>query len=124
MALLQEQGRNPSSSGSTQRTRLSRTSPVRWLAVFPISKLRRHVFSIRGAVCRRNLVARTDETRTRSSSDDIDVFHGNFTAEAPLGTYQGITEKILSRTPASFRTGACAARFEQTRMAGVKLIAD
>jgi hypothetical protein len=34
-------------------------------------------FELRGAVRRRSLVARTDETRTRSSSHDIDDIHGN-----------------------------------------------
>src|SRR5262245_37666507 len=39
-----------------------------------------------------------------SSDEHADVAPDLFTAETPLGTYQGITEKILSRTPASFRT--------------------
>src|SRR5262245_44005455 len=60
-----------------QQARSSCTSLVQWLAVFLITKLRQPVFSIRGAVRRRSLVARADETRKRSSSDDIDDFHGN-----------------------------------------------
>ena len=39
-----------------------------------------------------------------SSDEHADVAPDLFTAETPLGTYQGITEKFLSRTPASFRT--------------------
>jgi len=39
-----------------------------------------------------------------SSDEHADVAPDLFTAETPLGTYQGITEKVLSRTPASFRT--------------------
>jgi crotonobetainyl-CoA:carnitine CoA-transferase CaiB-like acyl-CoA transferase len=39
-----------------------------------------------------------------SSDEHADIAPDLFTAETPLGTYQGITEKILSRTPASFRT--------------------
>jgi crotonobetainyl-CoA:carnitine CoA-transferase CaiB-like acyl-CoA transferase len=39
-----------------------------------------------------------------SSDEHADVAPDLFTAETPLGTYQGITEKLLSRTPASFRT--------------------
>jgi len=39
-----------------------------------------------------------------SSDEHADVAPDLFTAETPLGTYQGITEKILSRTPAAFRT--------------------
>jgi len=39
-----------------------------------------------------------------SFDEHADVAPDLFTAETPLGTYQGITEKILSRTPASFRT--------------------
>jgi crotonobetainyl-CoA:carnitine CoA-transferase CaiB-like acyl-CoA transferase len=42
---------------------------------------------------------------TAGSSDEYaDIAPDLFTAETPLGTYQGITEKTLSRTPASFRT--------------------
>jgi crotonobetainyl-CoA:carnitine CoA-transferase CaiB-like acyl-CoA transferase len=39
-----------------------------------------------------------------SSDEHADVAPDLFIAETPLGTYQGITEKLLSRTPASFRT--------------------
>jgi crotonobetainyl-CoA:carnitine CoA-transferase CaiB-like acyl-CoA transferase len=39
-----------------------------------------------------------------SSDEHADIAPDLFTAETPLGTYQGITEVILSRTPASFRT--------------------
>src|ERR1700757_672176 len=39
-----------------------------------------------------------------SADEHADVAPDLFTAETPLGTYQGITERILSRTPASFRT--------------------
>src|SRR5262245_34277823 len=39
-----------------------------------------------------------------SSDEHADVGPDLLTAETPMGTYQGITEKILSRTPASFRT--------------------
>src|SRR5215475_2995918 len=40
-----------------------------------------------------------------SSDEHADVAPDLFTAETPLGTYQGITEKVvLSRTPGSFRT--------------------
>jgi len=39
-----------------------------------------------------------------SSDEHADVAPDLFTAETPLGTYQGITELVLSRTPASFRT--------------------
>ncbi len=39
-----------------------------------------------------------------SSDEHADIAPDLFTAETPLGTYQGITEKLLSRTPASFRT--------------------
>ena len=39
-----------------------------------------------------------------SSDEHTDVAPDLFTAETPLGTYQGITELVLSRTPASFRT--------------------
>jgi len=45
-----------------------------------------------------------------------DLFHGG----DAMGTYQGFTEHVvMSRTPCStLRDGACAARIEQTRMAG------
>ena len=36
--------------------------------------------------------------------EHADIAPDLFTAETPLGTYQGITEKVLTRTPASFRT--------------------
>ena len=39
-----------------------------------------------------------------SSDEHAYVAPDLFTAETPLGTYQGIAEKFLSRTPASFRT--------------------
>jgi crotonobetainyl-CoA:carnitine CoA-transferase CaiB-like acyl-CoA transferase len=39
-----------------------------------------------------------------SSDEHADIAPDLFTAETTLGTYQGITEKLLSRTPASFRT--------------------
>jgi len=39
-----------------------------------------------------------------SSDEHADIAPDLFTAETPLGTYQGITEKVLTRTPASFRT--------------------
>jgi crotonobetainyl-CoA:carnitine CoA-transferase CaiB-like acyl-CoA transferase len=39
-----------------------------------------------------------------SSDEHANIAPDLFTAETPLGTYQGITEKLLSRTPASFRT--------------------
>jgi crotonobetainyl-CoA:carnitine CoA-transferase CaiB-like acyl-CoA transferase len=39
-----------------------------------------------------------------SSDEHADIAPDLFTAETPMGTYQGITEKLLSRTPASFRT--------------------
>ncbi|WFU66110.1 CoA transferase [Bradyrhizobium brasilense] len=39
-----------------------------------------------------------------SSDEHADVAPDLFTAETPLGTYQGITEAILSRTPPAFRT--------------------
>ena len=39
-----------------------------------------------------------------SSDEHADVAPDLFTAETPLGTYLGITEKVLSRTPASFKT--------------------
>src|SRR5262245_13361296 len=39
-----------------------------------------------------------------SSDEHADVAPDLFTAETPMGTYQGMTEKVLSRTPASFRT--------------------
>jgi crotonobetainyl-CoA:carnitine CoA-transferase CaiB-like acyl-CoA transferase len=39
-----------------------------------------------------------------SSDEHADIAPDLFTAETPLGTYQGITEKLLSRTPASFST--------------------
>jgi crotonobetainyl-CoA:carnitine CoA-transferase CaiB-like acyl-CoA transferase len=39
-----------------------------------------------------------------SSDEHADIAPDLFTAETPLGTYQGITELVLSRTPASFRT--------------------
>jgi crotonobetainyl-CoA:carnitine CoA-transferase CaiB-like acyl-CoA transferase len=47
-----------------------------------------------------------DYARATAGSSDkhADVAPDLFTAETPLGTYQGITEKLLSRTPASFRT--------------------
>jgi hypothetical protein len=41
-----------------------------------------------------------------------------FTAETPLGTYQGITDQIvLSKAPGSFRTVLFPPGLEQTRMA-------
>jgi crotonobetainyl-CoA:carnitine CoA-transferase CaiB-like acyl-CoA transferase len=39
-----------------------------------------------------------------SSDEHADIAPDLFTAETPLGTYQGITEKLMSRTPASFST--------------------
>jgi hypothetical protein len=39
-----------------------------------------------------------------SSDEHADIAPDLFTAETLLGTYQGITEKVLSRTPAAFRT--------------------
>jgi len=39
-----------------------------------------------------------------SSDEHADVAPDLFTAETPLGTYQGITERMLSRTPPAFRT--------------------
>ena len=39
-----------------------------------------------------------------SSDEHADIAPDLFTAETPLGTYQGIMEKLLSRTPASFKT--------------------
>src|SRR5262249_52593937 len=39
-----------------------------------------------------------------SSDEHAAVAPDLFTAETPLGTYQGITERILSRTPPAFRT--------------------
>jgi len=39
-----------------------------------------------------------------SSDEHADVAPDLFTVETPLGTYQGIAEKILSRTPDRFRT--------------------
>jgi crotonobetainyl-CoA:carnitine CoA-transferase CaiB-like acyl-CoA transferase len=39
-----------------------------------------------------------------SSDEHADVPPDLFTAETPLGTYQGITEKLLSKTPPSFKT--------------------
>lgn len=47
-----------------------------------------------------------DYARTTAGSSDehADIAPDLFTAETPLGTYQGIAEKYLSRTPASFRT--------------------
>jgi crotonobetainyl-CoA:carnitine CoA-transferase CaiB-like acyl-CoA transferase len=53
-----------------------------------------------------------------SSEEYANVAPDLFTAETPLGTYQGITERILSRTPCLLPNGAGAARLEQTRMAG------
>jgi hypothetical protein len=36
-----------------------------------------------------------------------------------MDTYQGLTEHVvILRTPCTFHDGACAARIEQTRMAG------
>jgi crotonobetainyl-CoA:carnitine CoA-transferase CaiB-like acyl-CoA transferase len=40
----------------------------------------------------------------RSSDEHADIAPDLFTAETPLGTYQGIAEMILSRTPDRFRT--------------------
>lgn len=47
-----------------------------------------------------------DYARATAGSSDAhaDIAPDLFTAETPFGTYQGITEKLLSRTPASFRT--------------------
>jgi len=39
-----------------------------------------------------------------SSDEHADIAPDLFTAETPLGTYQGIAEKVLSRTPDRFRT--------------------
>src|SRR5215831_19057144 len=39
-----------------------------------------------------------------SSDEHADVPPDLFTAETPLGTYQGITEKLLQKTPPSFKT--------------------
>ena len=39
-----------------------------------------------------------------SSDEHADVAPDLFTAETPMGTYQGLTEVVLSRTPAAFRT--------------------
>jgi crotonobetainyl-CoA:carnitine CoA-transferase CaiB-like acyl-CoA transferase len=39
-----------------------------------------------------------------SSDEHADVAPDLFTAETPLGTYQGIAERVLSRTPDRFRT--------------------
>src|SRR5262245_18398328 len=39
-----------------------------------------------------------------TSDEHADLAPDLFTAETPFGSYQGITEKILSRTPASVRT--------------------
>jgi hypothetical protein len=39
-----------------------------------------------------------------SSDEHTDVAPDLFTAETPLGTYQGLTERVLSRTPAAFKT--------------------
>jgi crotonobetainyl-CoA:carnitine CoA-transferase CaiB-like acyl-CoA transferase len=44
------------------------------------------------------------EATAGSSDEHADIAPDLFTAETPMGTYQGITEKILSRTPPSFRT--------------------
>ena len=57
-----------------------------------------------------------DMTTVRSETSVApDLFHGG----DAMGTYQGLTEHVvLSRTPCTFRDGACAARIEQTRMAG------
>ena len=43
-----------------------------------------------------------------------------FTAETPLGTYQGMTDQIvMSRTPGAFRTVLVPRGLKQTRMAEV-----
>jgi hypothetical protein len=47
-----------------------------------------------------------------SSDEHADVAPDLFTAETPLGTYQGMTEVVLSRTPAAFKTVLVAARLE------------
>ena len=39
-----------------------------------------------------------------SSAEHADIAPDLFTAETPMGTYQGIAEKVLSRTPDHFRT--------------------
>jgi hypothetical protein len=40
-----------------------------------------------------------------SSDEHADVAPGLFTAETPLGTYQGLTDQtVMSRTPGSFST--------------------
>jgi crotonobetainyl-CoA:carnitine CoA-transferase CaiB-like acyl-CoA transferase len=39
-----------------------------------------------------------------SSDEHADIAPDLFTSETPLGTYQGITERVLSRTPAAFKT--------------------
>jgi hypothetical protein len=40
-----------------------------------------------------------------SSDEHADVAPDLFTAETPLGTYQGMTDQVaMSRTPGSFRT--------------------
>jgi hypothetical protein len=44
-----------------------------------------------------------------------DLFH----VGDAMGTYQELTKHVvMSRTPCILRDGACAARIEQTRMAG------
>src|SRR5262245_12652733 len=84
VTLLGELGATRRVPAAPQKSKWSCTSPVQWLAVFLIVKLRQSLFSMRGK--------------------HADVAPDLFTAETPLGTYQGITEKLLSRTPASFRT--------------------
>jgi hypothetical protein len=52
-----------------------------------------------------------------SSDEHADIAPDLFTAETPLGAYQGIAEKVLSRTPDPLPDGAGAAGLEPARMA-------
>ena len=53
-----------------------------------------------------------------SSDEHTYVAPDLFTAETPLGLYQGITEQVvMSRTPGSFRTVLSSTWFFQSRMA-------
>jgi crotonobetainyl-CoA:carnitine CoA-transferase CaiB-like acyl-CoA transferase len=56
------------------------------------------------------------KTTAGSSDEHIAVAPDLFTAETPLGTYQGLTDQIVMKTPGSFRT-VLVPRLEQTRMA-------
>jgi hypothetical protein len=51
---------------------------------------------------------RAKETKVRatagSSDEHVDTAPDLFTTETPLGTYQGTTERVLSRIPAAFKT--------------------